>query len=75
MGTKKETIKNVELTKSQLRHLVENLVDESLHPRDPTGEEVVQFFVSQGLNPKVADAVTRVLRVTDAKELIRRFSQ
>jgi hypothetical protein len=67
--------KNVQLTKSQLKNLVENLVDESLHPPDPTGEEVVKFFVSQGLNPKVADAVTRVLRVTDAKEIIRRFSQ
>ena len=65
----------MQLTKSQLRNLVEGVVDESLHPPDPTGEEVVQFLVSQGLNPKVADAVTRVLRVTDAKELIRRFSQ
>ena len=65
----------MQLTKSQLRNLVESLVDESLHPPDPTGEEVVQFFVSQGLNPEVADAVTRALRVTDAKEIIRRFSQ
>ena len=65
----------MQLTKSQLKNLVESLVDESLHPPDPTGEEVVQFLVSHGLSEEIADAVTRVLRVTDAKELIRRFSR
>ena len=67
--------KKVQLTKSQLRGLVENLVDESLHPPDPTGEEVVKFLVSHGLGEELADAITRVLRVTDAKELMRKFSR
>ena len=50
-------------------------LNEGLHGPDPTGEEVVQFLTSYGLEEEIAQAVARLLMVRDAKELLRRFKR
>jgi len=48
-------------------------LNEELYGADPTGEEMVQFLTSHGLEEEVAQAVARLLMVRDAKELLRQF--
>jgi len=65
----------MKLTKTQLRNLVEELVDEGLHPPEPKAEDVVELLVSHGLEEEVAYAIAPLIQVRDAIGLLRQFSR